>query len=150
MKRLIALAVLMGISFFVNAEEPDNTNSAEKYYGYTGAAVTLCQLTFMSAQSMAAMGKPQDEKSDYVGCIKEKKAEAKAYFITAVRAVKKPKAQEALKSYQVAAIAALDGIRPGVEEIRLDYDRRQQVLKDKLDEAWTRFEIEQDVDTNAK
>jgi hypothetical protein len=57
--------------------------------------------------------------------------------------VKKPKAQETLKSYHVAFVTALGGISPGIDERRVSYEQRQQALKDKVTEAWARFEVEQ-------
>jgi hypothetical protein len=68
---------------------------------------------------------------------------AKANLDRALRTVKKAKAQEALKSYHVAFITALEGVTPGREERKLSYEQRQQALEDKLTEAWARFEVEQ-------
>lgn len=57
--------------------------------------------------------------------------------------VKKEKAREALKSYHVAFITALEGIVPGFDEMKIAYQQRQQALSDKVTEAWSRFQIEE-------
>jgi hypothetical protein len=63
---------------------------------------------------------------------KKEEASSKVNFTAALHALKKPKAQEALKAYHVAFMTALKGIAPGADKS----------LKDKVTEAWTRFEIE--------
>jgi serine/threonine-protein kinase RIO1 len=84
-----------------------------------------------------------DSDGDYAGCIKKGKEAAKVSLDKALRTIRKPKAQEALKSYHIAFVTALQGINPGSNERRMDYERRQQMLKDKAAEAWARFEVEQ-------
>ena len=56
--------------------------------------------------------------------------------------VKKAKAQEALKTYHVAFVSAIEGLTPGYVERKIDYEQRQQALEGKATEAWARFEIE--------
>lgn len=77
------------------------------------------------------------------GCINEAVAASKKNFAVALKTVKKPPAKEALKSYHVALIGALEGVKPGAEERKLTYEARQSALQGKLTDAWTRFEIEQ-------
>jgi hypothetical protein len=86
---------------------------------------------------------PADEKSNYTGCIEDGKKDAKQNLESALKSLKKPKAKEALKSYHVAFVTAIDGINPGMDERKISYEQRQQSLDGKLTEAWARFEVEQ-------
>jgi hypothetical protein len=45
--------------------------------------------------------------------------------------------------HHVAFISALEGIRPDLDERKINYEVRQQALETKLSEAWARFEVEQ-------
>lgn len=97
----------------------------------------MCQLEVIKAtQTASGMGPIRS-------CIQAGKEILKGNFSSALRTVKKPKAQEALKSYHVALVGALEGVAPGSEERKFQYDQRQQALEAKLNEAWARFEVEQ-------
>ena len=103
----------------------------------------MCKLGLQLALAKAELGQQQDEKSDYPGCIEQGKATAKLNLDKALRTLRKAKAQEALKSFHVAFVGALEGVRPGSNERKISYEQRQQALEGKLTEAWARFEIEQ-------
>ena len=103
----------------------------------------LCPVRYKLAEGRAERGIEQDHESNYQACIAEGKATARSSLDKALRAVKKSKARDALKSYDVAFVAALEGIRPGADERNINYERRQQSLRDKVNEAWARFEVEQ-------
>jgi hypothetical protein len=101
--------------------------------------MTKCSLAFMLATTLAEsrqlgieIKKEDEEKSDYLGCIREGRAKSKINLDRALRTVKKPKAQEALKAVHVAFITALEGISPGIDERQISYEQRQQALKDKI------------------
>lgn len=144
MKRGIAIFFAALISFgTLAANEPDKRTPIERYRGDGQFSLMMCKITLKLALLRSEAGSQQDEKSDYSGCISDGEAKAKANLTTALKAVKKAKAQEALKSYHVTYIAALKGIRPGVDERKISYEQRQQALEDKLTEAWARFEVEQ-------
>jgi hypothetical protein len=83
-------------------------------------------------------------RSDYTGCIEENEKELKKKYRAALPTVRGARAKDALKEHYIVALTALRGIRPGVGERKIDYDRRQQTLKDKVSEAWARFEVETD------
>ena len=144
MKRLIYViaALLISASSFA-ADEPDTRTPLERYRGDGQFSMLMCKISLRLALAKAELGEAQDEKGDYVGCIERGKATAKQNLAKTLRAVKKTKAQEALKSFQVSLVTALDGIRPGIDERKINYEQRQQALEGKITEAWARFEVEQ-------
>lgn len=101
-----------------------------------------CSLMFGTAQLVAEQGKPKAASTDYRACVAEKKIEVKENLRSALNGVKAPAAKEALKSFHVAFITAIDGIVPGMDERKFAYDTRQQTLSDKMNETWARFEVE--------
>lgn len=103
-------------------------------------AMVMCQA---SLKIFLLGGAPSNDlDADYPACIENGKNTAKRNFAPALRSIKKQKAQEALKSYHVAFVTAMDGIKPGTNELKISYEQRQQLLESKLNEAWARFEIE--------
>jgi hypothetical protein len=141
----ILLALLVSLSLFASAAEPpDNRNPLDKYRGDTQFSLLMCAISFKIARLRAEAGSQEnDDKGDYRGCIAKGRATAKVDLAGALRFVKKAKAQDALKTYHVAFMTALEGIDPGSDERRISYAQRQQALSDKVNEAWARFEIEQ-------
>lgn len=151
MKTYPLAAALLAIAFCAHAAEADPKQTPlEHYRSETNFNVTLCGLKYKLAlekAKAASMGVPdaekQDEKSDFNGCIRQAKADGKASLDKAMKTVKKPAAREALKTYHVAFIATIDGVRAGDNEMRMHYDQRQNALKARMDDAWARFDIEQ-------
>ena len=139
----ILAVILIVMSSLATAEEPDKITPLEHYKEACKFYLIECNLFLNSARLKAESGKAQDEGSDYAGCIEHKKATAKKNLVEALRTLKKSKAQESLKSYHVAFVTALEGIRPGYDERKISYEQRQLALKEKLTEAWARFEVEQ-------
>lgn len=137
----LAFAALIGAASAADA--PDNRTPIQRYQGDTQSALFICQMSYTIASMRAELGQAQDEKSDYVGCISGNKATMKASLDQALRTLKSAGAKEALKSYHVAVVVALEGIPPGAGERKISYEQRQQALKGKVTEAWARFEIEQ-------
>lgn len=137
------LASLLIATCSFAAEEPDKRSTLERYQGDGQYSLLTCKLNLRSALLKAELGQAQDKDSDYAGCIESGKVTAKQNLAKALRAMKKAKAQESLKSYHVAFITALEGIRPGSNERKISYEQRQQALEEKLTEAWARFEVEQ-------
>lgn len=137
------LASILIVTCSLAAEEPDKRTPLERYQGDGQYSLLMCKMTLRLALARAEGSEAQDEKSDYAECIERGKATAKQNLVKALRTLKKPKAQDSLKSYHVAFVTALEGIRPGVSERKISYEQRQQALEEKLTEAWARFEIEQ-------
>lgn len=137
----VGLVLAFQLSFAADA--PDNRPPLERYQGDTQFALLMCKLSFDLSILKVKSGAQQDEKSDYNGCIAKGKITAKASLGKALPAVKKAKAQDALKAYHVAFVSAIEGIRPGIDERKIHYEQRQQGLEGKITEAWARFEIEQ-------
>jgi hypothetical protein len=143
MKRFLSLLIAIAGTGVASAEEPDKRTPLERYSGDGQFALVMCKLQLKTALLKADLGQAPDEKSDWIGCIRQGKEQAKANLAAALRTVKKRKAQEALKSYHVALVTAIDGIAPGADERKISYEQRQQALDTKVTEAWNRFEVEQ-------
>lgn len=125
------------------AQEPDKRTPLEKYHGQTHFAMTVCPSALNIANLNAGMDKEPGEHGDWRKCQRDQRSEAKRMLDAALKTVRKPAAQAALKSHYVAFVAALDGITPTVDERKITYQARQASLKDKVNEAWARFEVEQ-------
>jgi hypothetical protein len=129
----------------------DHRTPLDKYSGDTAFFIMECSLKFRLASSLADLrdsgGSPPPlapgVDADYMKCISDGGESARAKLKPAILTVKKEKAREALKTYHVAFISALEGIAPGFDEPKILYQQRQQTLNDKRKEAWSRFEIEE-------
>ncbi len=124
-------------------DEKDTRNPVDKYHGDAFFYSLTCKLSFQIAMSKRQLSQPSDEKDDYRACITKGKTASKQNLDAALKTVKKPNAKEALKTYHVALVSALEGINPGSDERKINYEQRQQNLEGKMTEAWARFEIEQ-------
>jgi hypothetical protein len=118
-----------------------NQTPLDKYRSSTESGLGLCSAIFSIQSKLADDGQPM--KDNTAQCITTVKAKAVTNFKAAILTVKKDKAQEALKTYHVAFISAIEGITPGLDEPRIIYQQRQQALAGKVTEAWSRFEIEE-------
>jgi len=135
----IALATALPAS---GQEQTDRRSPLERYEADTKFTLYACKLVLKLAVAKSEAGLEQDEKSNWIACIRQGKTTAKASFDLVLPTLKKIKAKEALKSYQVAFMTAVDGIAPGPSERQISYEQRQQSLEGKLTEAWARFEVE--------
>jgi hypothetical protein len=140
--RPLLLSLILATALPAFAQEPDKRTPLERYEADSKVTLYMCKLTLKLALAKSEAGQSQDEQSDWIACIRNGKTTTKASFDKALTAVKKSKAKEALKTYQVAYMAAIDGIAPGSDERKINYEQRQQSLEGKLTEAWARFEIE--------
>ena len=111
--RTLILSFMLAVTLPTLGQEPDNRTPLERYEADSKSTLYLCKLTFKLALIKSDGGQAQDEKSDWAACIRNGKTTAKARFDKALLTVKKSKAKEALKTYQVAYMAAIDGINPG-------------------------------------
>ena len=121
----------------------DQPNPLDRYRASSVTGVMLCKTALLLTQAQSITRSQPTEASDYRKCVREEKEELKAALSKALIVVKQTTAKEALKSYHVAVMSALAGIEPGIGELETTYDTRQQSLRQKMDEAWARFEVEQ-------
>lgn len=142
MKKITVSCLLFCMATICHAEEKGTRTPREVYEGTVFYGQTMCNFAISIARNLAAMGKPQDESSDWKGCIKGHKVELKKAYDGFSRTVKKPLAKAALKEHFVLATTALNGIEPATEELQIVYDKRQADNKAKVSEQWTRFEVE--------
>lgn len=137
----MALVALTVITFTVNAaDESTKVTPLEAYKTRTYFPLLLCHLSYEAGPITEPM--PEGTPKDVFACIKDAKAEEIITFKKILKTLN-PKAQQVFKDIHVAFIMALDGILPGDDELQINYDRRQNALKDKLNEAWVRFDVEQ-------
>ena len=114
----------------------------EAYHSWTQISLLLCTITEKTEQLSAETDTPIEPEKSLSTCIKKHSDEAKAELNSAIKTLKNNNTQEALKNYHVAFITALKGIEPGFDERKITYSQRQQMLTDKVNEAWARFDIE--------
>lgn len=134
-------AVISSASLASSAET--QIDPVERYRKNTSFHILSCRMSFQLEQMNAQLGKATEEGDSLRNCIAAAKPNAKDNFDAALSAVADPEAKEALKSYHVAFVVALEGIEPATGERKISYEVRQSSLDSRLDEAWARFEIEQ-------
>jgi hypothetical protein len=140
--RFFLWSIVLATAFPTFGQESDKRTPLERYEGDSKFTLYKCKLTLKLAIAKSELGREQDESSDWAACIRDGKATVEARFDPALSTIRKAKAKEALKSYQVAFVVALEGIAPGSDERRINYEQRQQALDGRLTEAWARFQIE--------
>jgi len=113
-----------------------------EYRSATQYALLTCSASLRLHLLQERLG-PRDEHGDYRACVMREKAETRRQLDVAMRTLKRTAAREALKTYHVAFATAMDGIDPGINERKVDYERRQLELKGSVAQAWARFELEQ-------
>jgi len=156
---LSAFAALALASQIVFATPPKKADDPIQTYEVNITYVmTLCPMIFHTAMNLsetralqasgsdptALESPPSSAKpdEDWRGCIATGKSTAKKDLALALKAAKNAKSKDALRNIQVAFFTALDGISPGFEERKISYEQRQQALNDKVNEAMTRFDVE--------
>lgn len=97
-------------------------------------ALASCSIEF-SLSRVSTTGDPGK-------CILVAKDVTKAAYEKALKRVKKPSAKAALKEYYVAGVSAIQGVQPQYDERVISYDKRQGDNRIRLDEMWTRFDLE--------
>lgn len=146
MKHWAVVLALAGGTVLAQPQSPLDAYNSATYGG-----LLLCSLArqnaVLEAELRAAGGTPPPREpgsanTPYPDCISQGKVNAKKALDRVLPTIRKPAAREALKTVHVAFVSALEGLRPGPEELVIDYRRRQQRLSAALDEAWTRFEVE--------
>ncbi len=139
MRRLITALLLACAGPAICTTAAPTGVDLQGYRTATQAAVTACKRAV--ARAMGTVD-PQDDTSDFEGCISKRKSEARSQLTDLLRGIKKPGAQEALKAYHVVFVGALEAVRPEESERKSSYDQRQGLLNTRLVEAWTRVELE--------
>lgn len=145
MKQQLTLAAALLLPTLALAAD----DALKTYRGSTEFGLADCRGTFLLAQAnakhVAATGRSAASAADTdVGqCIEGNSSKAKDKLASALESLKTEDAKKALKAYHVAFVTALRGIDPGSAERQISYDQRQQALRDKVNEAWAAFELEQ-------
>jgi hypothetical protein len=144
MMRKTILAMFVGLSVVMSgqsvAQETGKT-PLEEYQDEVTFSLKKCKL-FFDLNREGIGKKPRTGLAAYAVCINEQEPEIKKTFRAALPSVRGKQAKEALKDHYIAALSALKGIHPGMNELLTTYDQRRQSLNDKVSEAWTRFEVE--------
>jgi len=156
---VLVLSTLVGTLFATHlAAGADKGDPVAHYRSSTQLDLITCRLKAKSYYMIASLHHSSPEapdieaqslenvrkaKAEYLACVRDAKSDAKPLFDAATKYTKKGPAREALKSYQVAYIIALDGVEAEDGETKSAYARRQQALTTRLEEAWVRFEVEQ-------
>ena len=142
MIKILFLTLLLLPSFGF-AEDADHRTTLEKYQGDNYYYLISCELMFKSNLLKAELDEAVDPNENYHNCISTSKEQSQKNLNKALSTIKKSAAKQALKKYHVSFVAALYGIEPNLDEIKLLYAQRQNNLKEKMTEAWATFETEQ-------
>ena len=132
----------------VTAQE-DGRSPLEAYRGATQFHIEMCQMAaqVFVLEANAHKGKPASfspsEHGDYAACINEGEIKSKKLYQTASDTLESQAAKDALKSYHIAFSTTLKGVPAGRNESQQAWETRLQGLKDKMNEAWVAFELEQ-------
>lgn len=143
MKKLLP-ALMLWLSTFpaFSADAPTASTPIKQYHATTEFAITLCKLSVQAENARAIIG-TLSSVDGYEKCISDAKTTAKESLVKALETIKAPSAIEAMKTYHVAFVTALEGVRPGQGERKISYENRQIMLEGKMTGAWARFEIEE-------
>lgn len=150
MKHLFAFTALCLSITFAYADN-ENLTAVQKFRGTVNGSIFACSLELKSAllineakrSGVERYDLPEQVAPDWRSCIAKQKSETKANYESTLKTVKKAAAKAAFKEYFIAAIISLDEIEPKAGEIKMDYTRRQSANDQKLNEKWTRFDVEQ-------
>ena len=115
----------------------------DKYKTQTEYQYLKCNAEFFIELQKAELGESVSAERGYKKCVDDAKTPSKKLLKMSLQKIKTPAASTSLKNYHVKFLAALEGIKPGKNEIAIDYNRRQQALGDSMKEAWLKFELEQ-------
>lgn len=142
MKRITFFATLCVVCALAQAADDGLNKAINAYIGSANYGTYSCGLSFRSANARTVGGLPQDEKSDWRGCIVKQKADLKMAYEAIYQLLEKPGAQASLKEHYIATLNALNGIEPGLDETKAAYGNRQAVSLEKMSQQWARFEID--------
>ena len=98
--------------------------------------IELCQLTYSVAWSEASYYEKGNE------CVASGKEQIKSWYSQALGQVSKG-AREPFKNHLIKTLAALESSRPSESETRGAYSARTSRIQEGLNEAWVRFDLEQ-------
>src|ERR1041385_5566460 len=127
----------------IQARADEKLTAIEEFRETTVYQLMMCRIETKTAIMQIEAGTSDDAGKKIGTCIRNGLAEAKKAFPAALAKVsKKPGTAKLLKDYYAGWVAALNGVSPGVNELRVIYEQRQLQADAKQDEAWSRFEIE--------
>lgn len=141
MKKLLIAAICCA-SFAANAAKDD---PFVDYYAHARTWVAKCKSARLTAlmSRLTTDGKFEQRKFEYHECLSQLEQDLKGEMKGIEKLVhKKPKAVAALKEHFVKFSSAMKGIDQHYDESDATYERRQAMLADSMEEAWTRFELE--------
>lgn len=132
----------------IAAAAQDDRSPIARYEGDLEYAVIKCTLALKIANNSAKLTElkgndgSSPDSEDWRVCIATQKTTAKVNYEAALKSVKKPAARAALKEHFIQGSQALSGIAPYSNETVIAHAKRQGDNRAKLDELWTRFELE--------
>lgn len=131
-----AVGLILAVSLLTAAAQtkPDTRTPVQRYRGATQYALIDCGLDLWRSNAAGAGTSGLSE------CIDKHAASSKVALQAATETVS-PAAGQALREYHVIFLTALRGLEPNADERKISYEQRQASLKDRLNEAWARFEI---------
>ena len=137
-RAFLATCTAMAFGLVHAADQEESLPPPDAYRRKIEGDVFICSMTM---RLVILRGNNEDQEK-YSQCVKAARTDGKRYFEAALKMTRKSKAKEALKSYHVAFLAALDATGPRAGDTEYTYEARRNGMNDKLAEAWARFEVE--------
>jgi len=123
--------------------QDDRTTVFGRYRSATGPHLVLCAQAVEIAALKARLNKPLEPGDDPAECIRKAQDAAKRAYADLSRTLQgKPTAVEALKNTQASFMAAIQGIAPHDNEVRIAYRTRINAQRARFTEAMERLRLE--------
>lgn len=136
-KSTLAVALLVATFIGPALAEKDTRTPVEAYNGEVQFALVMCPMKL----EIASMGN-ESEDGNWQGCIADAKKKIKIGYDAAMKSIKKTAARSALKEHYITASSAVSSMEPESGESRMSYKMRQAQNKNRVNERWARFELE--------
>ena len=138
--RLLFLATVMALTAVPSsAADSANRSPEQAYQNEAEEMIAVCSMMFKLSTIIGSNDTPE---SNWVQCLEDRKKATKGRYEALQKLLRKPAAKAALKEHYIAVVNASKAIEPELNEIKLNYGRRQADHRTNLNDKWTRFELE--------
>lgn len=141
MKTCIAIIMLIALS--TTSVAAPKADAAGEFRGATQYSLLMCKIQTKTALIKAELGEITNAYGPIGECQSKGKTEAKILYKKAyAKVAKNARAATLLKEYYTLWLSAMSGILPNSNERKILYEQRISMLEGRVDEAWSRFEVE--------
>jgi hypothetical protein len=138
-----AIAIILLLLPTIAKAETDKRTPLEVFRGDSQYQLFKCSIDAKTAILQVSIGELVEPSATIISCQQSARSTLKKSFPKALASLpKKRAAAQMLKDYYAACLSALNGMLSQVEELKFIYESRQGDAMRKVDDSWTRFEIE--------